>query len=56
LFGAVHLFGGAQHALFAFIVGLPLCWLYVAAGSLWAPVFAHRTVNTVGLTLMWAGS
>lgn len=52
-FGAVHLGGTPYQAVAAAFYGIALCRLYVAAGSLWAPVFAHRTVNAVGLTTLW---
>lgn len=52
-FGAVHLGGTPYQAIAAAFYGIVLCRLYVAAGSLWAPVFAHRTVNAIGLTTLW---
>lgn len=52
-FGAVHLGGTLYQAIAAGVYGIVLCRLYVAAGSLWAPVFAHRTVNAIGLTTLW---
>lgn len=52
-FGAVHLGGTLYQAIVAAFYGVVLCRLYVAAGSLWAPVFAHRTVNAIGLTMLW---
>jgi membrane protease YdiL (CAAX protease family) len=53
LFGALHFGSGSDHIWVTFVYGLVFAWLYFRAGSIWAPVFAHRTTNTVSIALAW---
>ena len=52
-FAAAHLFNSAENAVFTFLLGLVLAWSYEEVRSLWAPVYIHRTVNGVGLKLIY---
>jgi uncharacterized protein len=56
LFGALHFGGGSDHIWVTSAYGVVFAWLYFRTGSIWAPVFAHRTTNTVALTIAWLAS
>jgi membrane protease YdiL (CAAX protease family) len=56
LFGVLHFGGGRDHIWVTFAYGIVFAWLYFRSGSIWAPVFAHRTTNTISLTIAWLAS
>lgn len=56
LFGALHFGSGSDHIWVPFAYGLVFAWLYFRTGSIWAPVFAHRTTNSISLTIAWLAS
>jgi membrane protease YdiL (CAAX protease family) len=56
IFGALHYGSGADHVWVTFAYGLVFAWLYARSGSLWAPVFAHRTTNSISITIAWLAS
>jgi membrane protease YdiL (CAAX protease family) len=56
IFGGLHYGSGADHVWVTFAYGLVFAWLYARSGSLWAPVFAHRTTNSISITIAWLAS
>ena len=57
LFAALHIVpvrAAAGYPLFALGAGLLLGWLRETTGSVWPPVFAHVTVNTINLAVFGA--
>jgi membrane protease YdiL (CAAX protease family) len=56
IFGGLHFGSGIDHVWVTFAYGLVFAWLYARSGSLWAPVFAHRTTNSISITIAWLAS
>ena len=57
LFAALHIVpirAAAGYPLFALLAGLLLGWLRQTTGSVWPPIFAHVTINTINLAVMGA--
>jgi hypothetical protein len=56
VFGGLHFGSGADHVWVTFAYGIVFAWLYARSGSIWAPVFAHRTTNSISITIAWLAS
>lgn len=53
IWGALHLGGGnVGVAIQLAIFGVILAWLYERSGTLWAPILAHATNNTIAFVLL----
>ena len=53
IWGALHLGGGnIGVAIQLAIFGVILAWLYERSGTLWAPILAHATNNTIAFVLL----
>lgn len=50
----VDAFGRLFLVIMMFFVGAAFAWIYERRGSLWVPVVAHMTFNTIGLSLIAA--
>ncbi|MEE8105583.1 MAG: CPBP family intramembrane glutamic endopeptidase [Planctomycetota bacterium] len=57
LFAALHIVpvrAAAGYPIFALLAGLLLGWLRESTGSVWPPIFAHVTINTINLSVIGA--
>ena len=49
LFGLIHL--NVLQAIFAFALGLVLCYAYERSGSIWTPIFLHTFINAMAFSI-----
>ena len=56
LFGLAHAYQGPAGMVSSGFIGLALAVIYLSTKrNLWIPIFAHGLIDTIGLTLLWAG-